>query len=418
MQKETHPRLNRSMAGRKMHDRMKLFRGKMLNIGFASALLVMIIISAVSYISVIEHQRTDKKMQRSYNIIKKLDELYSMINDVEIGQRDYIITGREDYLKSYYDTGKVMEQHLMNLRGLLFDNVAQQKRLDALAGMIKAKLAELNKTIELRKNKSLDAALNAVRTNSEKETTDGIRKTVREMMDEEKELLNVLTDKEEVVEEFLISVIMSGSIMVVIIIALSMATRKYEGKKRRKAEDNLQQALQELKALSLTDDFTDAYNRRGFLTLGSQLFKMANRLKKGILMLFIDLDDLKWINDNLGHKEGGMALIYTANILKKTFRESDIIARMGGDEFAVIAIEESGTDAEVVINQLLKNIDAHNAEANRRYKLSLSFGIVRNDPEMPLSIDELLVQADKLMYEHKRSKKKNTSEILPANSHV
>lgn len=401
-----------------MRDRMKLFIGKMLNIGFVSALLVMIIISAVSYISVIEHQRTDKKMQRSYQVIKKLDELNSMINNVEIKQRDYIITGREDYLKSYYNISKAIEQHLMNLRELLLYNVAQQKKLDAIADMIKAKLAEAYKTMELRKNKSLDAALTAVRSNREKDTTDGIRETLREMLDEEKGLLNVLTDREEIVEEFMITVIMSGSVMGVIIIALSMATRKYENRKRRKAEDDLQQALQELKALTLTDDCTDAYNTRGFLTLGSQLFKMANRLKKGILLLFVDLDDLKRINDNFGHKEGGMALVYTANILKKTFRESDIIARVGGDEFAIIAMEESGIDAEVVINRLLENIDSHNAEADRLYKLSLSFGIVRNDPEKLLSIDELMAQADKLMYEHKRSKKIKTSEILEAGGHV
>lgn len=388
---------------------MKLSIGKTVNVGLVAALLIMIIISVVSYTSAIEHQKIDKKMQHTYKVIGKLEELHFSLTDVETGQRGYILTGEEDYLEPYHDSFKVIDEEIKKLKELLSKNPGQQKRLDSLAGMITAKLTELNETIELRKHKSFDAMLTAERINSGKETTDNIRKTIREMLNEEKKVLDVLTDKEEIVEEFLIYVITSGSVMAIIIIALSMITRNYDVKKRKKAEENLQQVLLELKALSLTDDLTDAYNRRGFLTLGNQLLKMAKRMKRGILLLFADLDGLKWINDNFGHKEGGLALIDTANILKKTFRESDIIARMGGDEFAVIAMEESELDAEVLINRLMQNIDTHNSEGNRRYKLAVSVGMVRSDNENPLSIDELLVQADRLMYEHKRSKKKNTS---------
>ncbi|HDK16724.1 MAG TPA: PAS domain S-box protein, partial [Nitrospirae bacterium] len=87
--------------------------------------------------------------------------------------------------------------------------------------------------------------------------------------------------------------------------------------KRHKLEE-------ELRSLSLTDELTGLYNRRGFLTLSSQQLKIANRLNKGVLMLYADLDGMKWINDKFGHKEGDRALIETANILKQVFRESDI----------------------------------------------------------------------------------------------
>lgn len=162
----------------------------------------------------------------------------------------------------------------------------------------------------------------------------------------------------------------------------------------------------ELREMSLSDDLTGIYNRRGFLTLAQQQVKMANRMKVRLLLLFADLDGMKWINDNLGHHEGDRALIETAGVLKETFRESDIIARIGGDEFAVIAMEESETNDGILVERLQENLDAHNASKDRAYKLSISAGIVHYDPESPCSIDELLDKADKLMYEQKRVKKK------------
>ena len=117
------------------------------------------------------------------------------------------------------------------------------------------------------------------------------------------------------------------------------------------------------------------------------------------------MDGLKWINDNFGHQEGDRAIIDVANIFKNTFRESDIVARMGGDEFAVIGIEAIHVDAEVLAARLQENIERRNKENTRPYKLSISVGVVRYNPENPCSVEELLDQADKLMYEQKRNKK-------------
>ena len=161
---------------------------------------------------------------------------------------------------------------------------------------------------------------------------------------------------------------------------------------------------EQLRALSLVDELTGLYNRRGFLTLAQQQLKLANRTKRGMLLLFADLDDLKGINDTLGHHEGDLALIQTANTLKDAFRESDIIGRIGGDEFAVLAIGASKESAEILTTRLQERLEARNAKANPRYKLSLSAGIAYYDPECPCSIDELLARADRLMYEQKRGK--------------
>jgi diguanylate cyclase (GGDEF)-like protein len=122
-------------------------------------------------------------------------------------------------------------------------------------------------------------------------------------------------------------------------------------------------------------------------------------------MFYCDLDGLKGINDALGHQKGDRALIDTANILKETFRGSDIIARIGGDEFVVMPIETTGDNLEIVINRLQKAVEMDNTKSKREYKLSISIGTAYFDPLSPCTIDELLSKADRLMYEQKRTKK-------------
>ncbi len=147
---------------------------------------------------------------------------------------------------------------------------------------------------------------------------------------------------------------------------------------------------------------TGLYNRRGFLTLAEQELKMANRLKRGMFLLFADLDDLKGINDNYGHQEGDRALIAVANVIKETYRDPDIIARIGGDEFVVLAIEgTSESSAENLRIRLNRNLGLFNARREPSYKLSLSMGVVRYDPDQPASVEELIAEADKRMYEEK-----------------
>jgi diguanylate cyclase (GGDEF)-like protein len=167
---------------------------------------------------------------------------------------------------------------------------------------------------------------------------------------------------------------------------------------------------EELLALSLTDELTALYNRRRFFVLTEQCLKVAVRTKKRPLLLFIDMDDLKWINDHYGHNEGDHALIDLANILKKTFRESDIIARIGGDEFVVLS-ETADENGEILMTRLIENIRDCNAKASQRYKLSISIGAAQFDPEHPVSIDELLSRADAMMYAQKRKRWREESRL-------
>jgi two-component system cell cycle response regulator len=163
--------------------------------------------------------------------------------------------------------------------------------------------------------------------------------------------------------------------------------------------------LQErLREMSNSDELTGLYNRRGFYAIAQQQLKVANRAKGEVALLFADMDKFKSINDQWGHQKGDEALVAMANILKQTFRESDLIARISGDEFALLLIDTPEKNLSVVFNRLEKNIDAFNIHSGGMINLSLSIGMAVYDHDRPCSIDQLLKQADRRMYEQKQRK--------------
>jgi diguanylate cyclase (GGDEF)-like protein/PAS domain S-box-containing protein len=167
----------------------------------------------------------------------------------------------------------------------------------------------------------------------------------------------------------------------------------------------LKKLEEELRSLSLTDPLTGLHNRRGFFTLAEFQLRLADRRREGVYMLYTDLDNLKQINDTHGHQMGDRALIETARLLKATYRTSDVVSRIGGDEFAVIPVGTEHDAIPAIIGRFQRNLDAFNAEGALPCRISVSVGIVLYDPQHPLPLDELLSQADGMMYEQKRLKR-------------
>ncbi len=161
----------------------------------------------------------------------------------------------------------------------------------------------------------------------------------------------------------------------------------------------------EIRSLSLIDELTGIYNRRGFFTVANQQIQIARRLRKKLLLLYGDMDQLKWINDTFGHAEGDRAIREVAQIFRLTFRASDLIARMGGDEFAVLGIEEDQADFQKITERLRHRLASRLFRGDDSYRLSLSIGMVRFDPESLERPEDLLVKADQLMYREKIRKK-------------
>jgi diguanylate cyclase (GGDEF)-like protein len=167
-----------------------------------------------------------------------------------------------------------------------------------------------------------------------------------------------------------------------------------------------ERAEEQLRRLSLTDDLTGLYNRRGFLALAEQQTRVAHRDRKAMMAISVDLDGLKRINDSFGHKEGDAAIAETAQILKESFRNADLIARMGGDEFAVLLTGGAAEfDREKLQGRLEEVVERHNGRSDRRYPISVSAGFAYSDAAGSDTFAEWLHRADTSMYEQKRRKK-------------
>ena len=164
----------------------------------------------------------------------------------------------------------------------------------------------------------------------------------------------------------------------------------------------------ELCSLALTDELTGLHNRRGFLALAGQQLKQSQRSGQQFLLFSCDLNGLKAINDSYGHPEGDRAIVRTAEALKQTFRNSDILARFGGDEFCVLAFEASVRHEESMLERLKENLRRAGAEESR-YSLSLSVGLARFDPRTPVSLHDLMAEADSAMYEQKKSQSRRAA---------
>ena len=167
--------------------------------------------------------------------------------------------------------------------------------------------------------------------------------------------------------------------------------------------------LAALRSLSLIDGLTDLYNRRGFNDLGEQYLKLAGRSSRSASLIYLDIDRFKTINDTLGHHVGDRALLSMADTLRDTFRRSDIIARMSGDEFAVLAFETSEENAETLVERLRAELAEVNEATRERFQLSVSIGLARYNGDDAVSLEDLLGQAGAAMHEEKRKKRRTVA---------
>jgi len=164
--------------------------------------------------------------------------------------------------------------------------------------------------------------------------------------------------------------------------------------------------ITKIRELSITDDLTGILNRRGFLEFAySRLRQLSRDELKVAVVLYMDLDGLKQINDTYGHKEGDAALRIFAKILRETLREEDIAGRVGGDEFVVLATVKSNEDSALLENRLRKNIDEYNTLRIHPYNISASIGCSVLEVTTKKEFDAAMLGADNVLYHEKMKKK-------------
>lgn len=167
--------------------------------------------------------------------------------------------------------------------------------------------------------------------------------------------------------------------------------------------EELEKANEHLRNASITDGLTGLNNRRGFMIMATGLLKFARRAGYPSCLLYIDMDSLKYLNNTFGHIAGDMALAQFSRILTDTFRDSDVMGRMGGDEFVILITDATESDIVSMKTLLQSNVDAYNRQSE--HPLSFSLGVISVDKDSTITMEALLSQADEAMYLHKQRRK-------------
>lgn len=196
---------------------------------------------------------------------------------------------------------------------------------------------------------------------------------------------------------------------------VSIHTAGRDVTERQHAEEQLNAQAKQLRELSLRDELSQLYNRRGFLEVAGQSHTQAKRDGRSAALIFIDLNGMKRINDELGHDAGDDALKDTAHVLKEAFRDADVVARLGGDEFVVFALDFLEEGLGPLRERIRELADLETNRLERPYRLSMSVGGAFMEAGWPCSLETLLERADAAMYEQKRARQAAGSiSVAPA----
>lgn len=181
-------------------------------------------------------------------------------------------------------------------------------------------------------------------------------------------------------------------------------------KKTRHLEERINKKTKELEHYAAMDDMTNTYNRRMGMKMLENHFILSKRHRNILSLCFVDIDGLKYVNDSFGHAEGDKLIRDVSEMMRLSIRESDILFRMGGDEFVIIFPECNLNGARKVMRRLAEKMKAYNELSPKGYSASVSFGILESSRYDERTIEELLAEADNKMYAMKKSIKSSFYE--------
>jgi diguanylate cyclase (GGDEF)-like protein len=377
--------------------------------------------------------------QHGYQVEHEIDAVLTDLVDAETGMRGFLLTGDRDYLEPYKRGAEAVDSDLHQLSDLTKGDRAQDLRIERLQYLVTDRLTLLvNLQAFAPVNDSTDRPAMVSSMDEGKGLMDTIRSVLGEMGQQEVTVLRAsISSLEEARHLALIMVVAvtPGSVLVALIIVFLSATHvvsrisRIEDNARRlersepllAAGDDRDEigelgrvlvatgaklsALQtELRQMATVDELTGLANRRGFLAVADHQLRLATRLGEPAALLFLDLDNLKTVNDSLGHATGDQMLRETAEVMTTTFRDADLLARVGGDEFCVLMATGQDPGAKIALGRLREITARRNLEPGRTYQLGFSVGLTEFDPAKPSTVKELMDAADALMYAEKRAK--------------
>src|SRR6266446_5335283 len=207
--------------------------------GFIIATAILAFVGWQSYRNTARFAEASEWRKHTYEVLRNLDETVARLVDAETGQRGYLLTGEESYLEPYHVAIKNIDRTIGNLKNLTSDNPNQQKRIQILEPLVEKKLAEIHRTIDLRKNEGLASANHVVLEGSGKHWMDQIRAVVAEMTNEEQELLKLRTQKTNESVTRSVRTILAGSLVSILLMVLCFGLLQRELSERKKAQEAL-----------------------------------------------------------------------------------------------------------------------------------------------------------------------------------
>ena len=377
--------------------------------------------------------------QHAYAVQHEIDAVLTDLVDAETGTRGFLLTGDTAYLSPYRRGAAAVHGDLAELSSLTVGNPDQAALLQRLQLLITDRLTLLVQAQRFAPvTDRTDHAAMVGTMNEGKGLMDTTRSVLNDLSTQETAILQARQASLEQARHlaFLLAVAGTpGAVLFALAIVflsaervVSRITRIEENARRLESGEplldpgddrdeigelgrvlvetgaRLAELQSELRHMATVDELTGLANRRGFLAVAEHQLRLAARLGEPVALLFLDLDNLKTVNDSLGHAAGDQMLQETAEIMETTFRDSDLAARVGGDEFCVLLATQEDPGAKIALGRLREVATRRNLEPGRAYQLSFSVGLTEFDPSNPAAIQELMDAADTLMYAEKRAK--------------
>lgn len=401
--------------------------------------IVLLASASLAYLAERRSGTTLEATQHTYAVQHEIDAVVTDLVDAETGTRGFVLTGDPAYLSPYRRGANAVHGDLNQLSTLTADNPQGAARLRRLQFLIMDRLTSL---VQMQQFAPVTDSTNRTAMVGVMEEGKGLMDTIRSVLSDlstqETAILQarqVSLDQARHLSFLLVVVGTPGSVLLALVIVFLFAERvvsrisRIEENARRlergepllDAGDDrdeigglgralvetgakLEELQKELRRMATNDELTGLANRRGFLAVAEHQLRLAARLGEPVALLFLDLDNLKTVNDSLGHAAGDQMLREMAEIMAATFRDSDLIGRVGGDEFCVLLATAEDPGAKIALGRLREVAARRNIEPGRQYQLGFSVGLTEFDPSNPSAVHELMDAADSLMYAEKRAK--------------
>ena len=413
-------------------------RSKMLAL---STIPVVVLIFAVVYAVSAQRtaSRTNAEVDQTNTVRQLLEEIQNDLGVAESSVRGYLLTKRPGMKTDYGSAVTDLRRDLTQIRLHLTEGL-QRKRLDRLHELVDERVETFRAVLRVGSagTPESQARLETLLLHGQT-IADGLRGLTEQMLITADALVarRIAARDAAFQRSFMVQVIaMPAAILAAMILMVSFtagivrrvalirrnakrlddgmpleepdASRDELGSLSRvlvRTGSHLAELQEELRQLATVDDLTGLANRRGFFALGEHQLLVAARTRAAVALLFIDVDGLKRVNDELGHSMGDLLLKEAAEVLRETIRDSDLAGRIGGDEFCVLLMGDPHLDAERAVERMRATIAAHNARPGRNFPVSVSIGLSTIPPGRSVTLEELIDAADEGMYEDKRGKR-------------